>query len=285
MAIQASLIRDPRRDFSAWGADAGSKTSKSFTDAFATFSELKMAKELHPYQKDLLDLNNQKLRLSNQEDELDLKKSKEFWDGGGIGGTYGGTDNLGAYVVNPAFTGGGNQTIEEDRIEEDRIEDPEPKLEPKLEPKPKPTGESDGSSMWNLQQGIDGGHIKEGDGEMSITHYGYAHDETPDSLTRQKVGNSANLLSERSLALKKSVADSIGAKPGDEIYTTGTDGSKILMGIYEDTIPPTSNGSIDIYDPTDSWGRKENFKFSLAPGATLIAGNNVGLTKHPGYTQ
>lgn len=89
---------------------------------------------------------------------------------------------------------------------------------------------------------------------IKLSNYGYATDKTPDYNSNVlRVGHSDNkLVSGRSAALTKSLAERFGIKPGDEFEAVDSNG-KVYRRRYDDTVPSTYKGSplpetVDLYD-------------------------------------
>jgi len=100
------------------------------------------------------------------------------------------------------------------------------------------------------------------------TYYGFKGDKLKDTNSIKGIGNRNNQLVEtqsgqgNSVALKKSTADAIGVKNGDNVLVTIPDGRSIIVK-YDDTIPEYDQGTrIDFYNPSaDKNGGKSTFSF------------------------
>jgi len=93
---------------------------------------------------------------------------------------------------------------------------------------------------------------------LHVSTYGQANDRTGDTNTRQRRGNSENLLRPGSVALSPSLRNRYNPPIGSAVYLNGQ-----MMGYYEDSTPSSFEGvayhdTIDIYDPYNEYRR--NFK-------------------------
>jgi 3D (Asp-Asp-Asp) domain-containing protein len=97
------------------------------------------------------------------------------------------------------------------------------------------------------------------DGRLNFSVYGYTGDLTPDTNTQQRRGNSNNLLREGSIALSPNLISQYHPAIGSAVYVNGNH-----VGYYEDTTGTGSFNTIDIYDPSGSYGGNSFFRATPA---------------------
>lgn len=98
---------------------------------------------------------------------------------------------------------------------------------------------------------------------IKLSNYGYASDTTPDSYSARGIGHANNsLVSGRSVAITKRLADKMGIQRGAVLEIDTDKGKKLVT--YDDTVPSYDKrtgalpDTIDIYrkNGSNSWGGK-----------------------------
>jgi len=109
---------------------------------------------------------------------------------------------------------------------------------------------------------VDVGGVTQFEPPIKLSNYGYASDSTPDTYSSNGIGHRSNRLTdERSAAITKSLATSLGLQHNDWFRITTTKGTFTLQ--YADTVPSYDKRTgalpptIDIYrkqNGSNSWG-------------------------------
>jgi len=111
---------------------------------------------------------------------------------------------------------------------------------------------------------VDVGGVTQFDPPIKLSNYGYASDSTPDTYSSNGIGHRNNRLTdEKSAAISKSLATSLGLQHNDWFRISTTKGTLVLQ--YGDTVPSYDKRTgplpptIDVYrrnNGNNSWGGK-----------------------------
>ncbi len=115
--------------------------------------------------------------------------------------------------------------------------------------------------------------LPSGNGNVTLTSYGYAGDLTPDTNSSQARGNHNNLLVSGSVALSPDVISRLQPSYGAAVYVGDT-----KIGYYDDSTAASYDGRqltnrVDIFDPTGSLGGND-FSKKLS-GEIRIDNNDI----------
>jgi hypothetical protein len=143
-----------------------------------------------------------------------------------------------------------------------------------------PTTEGDTSGGYTMQP-LSG---------VTLTHYAYAGDSTPDPGSAQGEGafswDSApgSLVPMYSAALTASAAKQYNVQPGQS-FTVTTTGGQTYNLVYADTAPE-SDARVDIYDPNNALGGGNNFSEGITSinGGAIVQGQSglASMLPNPG---
>jgi hypothetical protein len=131
---------------------------------------------------------------------------------------------------------------------------------------------------------MSGGFVQQPLSGVTLTHYAYPGDTTPDGNSGQGSGafpfSSApgSLIPMYSAALTASAAQQYNLSPGQSFSVTTTGGQTYNL-VYADVVPSTYNGvstgnRVDIYDPNNTLGGGDNFSEGITSinGGPVVAG-------------
>lgn len=112
------------------------------------------------------------------------------------------------------------------------------------------------------------------EGEIRFSQYAGPSDRTRDTLTDKGLGNRGNTLRRSSVALSRDLIRNNGLQGGEGVYIVKPDGSRELVGYYDDSTAATTKSGdpitnrVDVYDLNDQLG-EDDFSGVLAPGARI----------------
>lgn len=108
---------------------------------------------------------------------------------------------------------------------------------------------------------------------VTLTHYAYTGDSTPDSNSSAGIGNHNNqLVPLQSAALSADVAAANNISLGQQFTVTTTGGQSYTL-TYDDTVPEA--GRVDIYDPANALGGGNDFSSGVTTINNAPAGGGV----------
>jgi hypothetical protein len=125
---------------------------------------------------------------------------------------------------------------------------------------------------------------------VTLTHYAYPGDSTPDSKSAQGIGAfgfdtaPGSLIPMYSAALTASAAQQYNVSPGQS-FTVTTTGGQTYNLVYAD-VPPESDNRVDIYDPNGALAGGNGFSEGITSieGGPVVSGQTgmASLAPNPG---